>query len=396
MNYLQAIKNITTEETLHKYLVGTEEGENCDFNVNLPIKTDNSGTNTPGKIDYFGVCKLLGAFANTSGGILYLGIQEKKGVFSGIIGIDIENWEHFLKHLFEKLRSVFDPIIEGISVRRIQLANGKYVVMIICSESDYLHQLILDGQPAMFPKRIGQNVVAMTAAEIKAAFMRKDKINKIADYRRDRIDKMLAMSSDFVIKEPSVILHAIPDQSDISLKTSEWDFKQRFTYVLDRNGSGLIASNDRLCAEGIRFFTNPTRHLLITKVGGLELVCDIESAVDESIVHFGEWATHSLALISQLLVQLAIEVPTCQSWRFAMTLVGVKGKKLRRGTGMFPFTSPRSLPQNRYELDFVRLEVSTNANDLFLQMEEKYHPALESIWHEANATMSRSTTLQHV
>lgn len=396
MNYLQTIKNITTEDALQECLKGTEEGENCDFNVTLPIKTDNSATNTPGKLDYFGVCKLLGAFANTSGGILYLGVQEKKGVFSGIIGIDIENWEHFQKHLFEKLRSAFDPIIEGVSVRRIQLANGKYVVMVICPESDYLHQLILEGQPSIFLKRVGPNVVAMTAAEVTAACMRKDKINKIADFRRDRIDKMLAMPSDFVIKEPSMILHVIPDQSDISLKTSEWDFKQRFRYVLDKNGSGLIASNDRLCAEGIRFFTDPTRHLLITKVGGLELVCDIESAVEESIVHFGEWATHSLALISQLLAQLAIEVPTCQSWRFAMTLVGVKGKKLRRGTGMFPFTSPRSLPQNRYELDFVRLEASTNANDLFLQMEEKYHPALESIWHEANATMPRPITLQHV
>ena len=113
MNYFQVIKNITTEDALGDHLKGIEEGESCDFNVTLPIKIDNSATNRLDKLDYFGVCKLLGAFANTNGGILYLGVQEKKGVFSGIIGIDIENWERFQKHLLEKLRSVFDPIIEG-------------------------------------------------------------------------------------------------------------------------------------------------------------------------------------------------------------------------------------------------------------------------------------------
>lgn len=72
---------------------------------------ENSSKNKPGKLDYLGICKELGAYANTSGGFLYLGVQEKKGLFSGIVGIDIENREHFQKHLLNKLRSVFAPVI---------------------------------------------------------------------------------------------------------------------------------------------------------------------------------------------------------------------------------------------------------------------------------------------
>ncbi len=393
VEYLRVVKNIETEDELLDYLKGSEEGETCDFNVALPVKGDQSAAINSSKSDFMGVCKLLGAFANTSGGILYLGVKEKNSLFAGIVGIELDNWEQFQKHLFEKLRSVFDPVIEGIFMKRILLDNGKYVVVIICPESDYLHQLILDGQPATFLKRVGPNTVAMTAAEVTAACIKKDKINKVANYRKERIDKLLLDPSGFGIQPPCLILHAIPDQPDIVLKTSEWEFKQRFRHALDsligKDGGGLIASTDRLCAEGIRFYTDSTRHLLITKKGGIELVCNIESSVDESVIHFGEWTKHSLALISQLLAQLAIEAEACQSWRFALTLIGVKGKKLRRGVGIFPFTSNRSLPQDRYELDFIKVEASISANEMFLQIEEKYHSLLESVWHDADAEMPK-------
>src|SRR5437868_7122793 len=126
------MKNIETENELLDYLRGSEEGGTCDFNVALPVKGDQSTAINSSKLDFLGVCKLLGAFANTSGGILYLGVKEKSGLFSDIVGIEVDNWEQFQKHFFEKLRSVFDPIIEGVFIKRILLGNGKYVVVIIC------------------------------------------------------------------------------------------------------------------------------------------------------------------------------------------------------------------------------------------------------------------------
>ncbi len=391
MNYLEMIKNITTEDLLKNYLKGTEEGENCDFNVAISIKIDKSLANAPIKSDYIGICKVVGSFANTSGGILYLGVQEEKGVFTSISGIEIENWERLQKEINEKLRSVYDPVIENVFIKHLPLQSGKYVVIIGCPVSDDLHQLILEGQPVMFPKRVGPSVVGMTAGEVKVSCLKKDEVNQLINQRKERTKELLTSSSEFIVEKPSLILFAVPNQSDISLKTCEWEFEQRIRSVLNsftcENVRGIISANKRLCAEGIRFFTDSKRHLLIKKNGSLELVCDIASN-EKGIIHFGGWTKRSIALISHLLAKLTIET-SCHSWRFAMTLVGVKEKKLRRGEDIFPYTSSYSLPKDKYELDFIKIETSSNPNQIILQLNDKYHPMLESVWHDVDVTLER-------
>ena len=396
MDSFSAIKNINTENDLRNHLKGTEEDVYRDFNSYLPIKK--STTIDSNELDFFCVCKLVGAFSNTLGGIIYIGVKEKNGVFTDIIGVEIDNWERLQKDIHQKLRSVYDPIIEDVVITRIQIASDKYVNVILCPMSDDLHQLSVEGLPGAFLKRVGPNVVYMTSAEVKAAVLRKDKVNKITSYRKDRIEQLITESSEFVVKEPSLIIHVFPDQSNISLKVGEWKFKQNFRFLLNSligKAGDIINSTDCLCAEGIRFYTDSTRHLLIKKTGDIELICDMESH-EESVINFGEWAKHSLALISHLIAQLAIETK-CQSWRLGMTLVGVKGKKLMRGDGTFRFTSYRSLPKDRYYLDFIKLGAFSNSNDLLLQINERYHSMLESIWHDVNETMPEvSVSVQYV
>ncbi len=384
MNWLDKLKDVVTEDVLYSLLKGAEEGSTIDFNEYIP-KSENSN-----KEDWFGICKLAGAFVNAQGGVILLGIKEVKGTFSEVVGISIENWERFQKHIIDKLRSLYDPVIESVFLRRMQLASGKYVVMIVCPVSDNLHQLKTNGQSSMFPKRVGTDVVPMTTAEVVGICLKRNKQSEIrVEQRKERIDALIADSGDFNIKPPGWILYVVPDQSNICLKTSDWSFQQIFRALLNslvgRDG-GIVNSQYRLCSEGLIFFTDKTKHLLIKRDGGLELVCsDIEGQQD-SVICFGEWTRHSFVLLSHLLVQLSTD-SMCYSWHLAATFVGVKGKRISRGIGIFPYIAPSALPRDRYDLDFIKLEISQDQKDLVLQMEKKYYPMLEQVWNDANASM---------
>ncbi|MFA6915660.1 MAG: ATP-binding protein [Parachlamydiales bacterium] len=386
MDLIEKLKNVEDENELIKLLHKSEEGQSIDFNSYFP-KNDNTK-----KDDWFGICKLVGAFVNNLGGTILIGVEETGGIFSGICGVEIENWERIQKHIQDKLRSHYEPLIENVFFKKIKLYSGKFIVIIFCPKSKQLHQLKENGQPSIYPKRVGCDVVAMTASEIANAYKiihnEGANFSKLISSRNESLDFWLNNVNDFRIESPAFVIHAYPENENISINISEWNLQQKLEYALDsliQGNANLINSQCQLRSEGLIYYSDINRYLVVSPKGALELVLSDIEYQNGNVIAFAEWVKTSFLLVSKVLTELSL-ITDCKSWNFAISLIGVKGRKLSRGTGNFPHITTGVLPKDKYLLEFVKIDIS-GINDISSKMEKRYKSNLEKVWHDVNSPM---------
>lgn len=383
---IHRLMKITNEKDLIKNLEGVREGQFIEFNKMLDD----------------GIYRLPGAFANTNDGGIGLGISEDKGLFSAAIGITLDNLERFEKEFNDKLRSRHDKPIDGIRLNYIKLNSGKYVVIIFCPKSsDGPHQLIENGIPGMFPKRVGNSVRQMEGDEVGRAFKEKEKLPYWISERDKRLHILLNELKGISINKPSFIIHAYPDKQTYDLPTDTWEFQQKFLNVLyslkPEEAQGLLGTHYRICGDGVIYVDALSTkisgsYMLITCKGGIELVGD---ARNDQGIHLGEWTKQLFALISHVLARLGEEIDV--SWYFTMHMFGFKDRYLMQGQHPFATPSRYPLPDDAYDFDFIKIEHSTNQKEILSEINSKFGPKLKKVWNDAGISTEKlpKTAMEH-
>jgi predicted HTH transcriptional regulator len=88
------------------------ESRNLDYKRELPPLTEAGNKE---------LLKDISAFANTVGGYLIYGVDEKEGVPTEILGVEVEDFDK-LKQRFENLlRTGADPVIRGVDFHAVDV-----------------------------------------------------------------------------------------------------------------------------------------------------------------------------------------------------------------------------------------------------------------------------------
>lgn len=139
------------------------------------------------------------AFANANGGYLIFGVDEKKGIPTKIIGINIKNNN---KDLFERdvrnyLQSI-KPRIPFYRIRFIDMPDEKYIVIMLIQHdffAPYIH--LADRKNYKVYKRAGNEKAVMDYQEIKMMFTQSVSLGKEMEQgRAERVNYFLSQEDD--------------------------------------------------------------------------------------------------------------------------------------------------------------------------------------------------------
>ena len=139
------------------------------------------------------------AFANANGGYLIFGVDEKKGIPTEIIGINIKNNN---KDLFERdvrnyLQSI-KPRIPFYRIRFIDMPDEKYIVIMLIQHdffAPYIH--LADQKNYKVYKRAGNEKAVMDYQEIKMMFTQSVSLEKEMEQgRAERVNYFLSQEDD--------------------------------------------------------------------------------------------------------------------------------------------------------------------------------------------------------
>jgi hypothetical protein len=166
----------------------------------------------PSKEDKKEFLKDVSSFANTAGGEILIGIAETDGVPAEVIGVG-GNLDAEIQRLTSLLRDSIEPRIVGVSMRHVQLANGRVLVIRIPKSWNPPHA-VLHGQSRLIFVRNSAGVHQASVDEMRTLFTAgatlRDEARKFQRERLEEIHSGSGPFSNFGGEGGRMVLHIIP------------------------------------------------------------------------------------------------------------------------------------------------------------------------------------------
>jgi hypothetical protein len=276
-------------------LISAEKAESRD----LEYKREFPGKADGDKIPFLAQ---ISAFANTVGGRLLIGMEAEKGVAKECLGIDIDNPDQSLLTLEQIIRTGLSPVVVGIRIKYIKLANGKFVIIIDIPKSYAGPHCVTARDHGRFYARNSGGKYVMDVSELRRAFNdSEDAANRIRQFRLDRITSIIADETPIPLMSGCKgILHLVPFDAPRAtvrvnvieidnnltllrpLGASRWDSKLNLDGVVSFAGPREMAKRTYTqiyrngVIEAVQTFTECEGRKIIP---GSEIECDITEGV---------------------------------------------------------------------------------------------------------------------
>lgn len=150
------------------------------------------------------------AFANTRGGDLILGADEKGGVISSFVPIELEDVDDALRSLQSALTDVIEPKIPGVHLGAVEVPGGGYVVIVRTPPSFQApHRVRKTG---VFYTRTSTGIDPMDITTLRSAFLRSETaVEKIRSFRAERIEDLFQRPLPARLERYATgLLHVVP------------------------------------------------------------------------------------------------------------------------------------------------------------------------------------------
>ncbi|MBA3939589.1 MAG: hypothetical protein C0520_00100 [Sphingopyxis sp.] len=153
------------------------------------------------------------AFANSGGGDLVIGVTEDdNGDAAEVLGISRDNLDENLRRIEDQLRSCVDPRVPDFRIHRVDLPDGKVVLVLRVGASLIAPHRVTFDRSSRFYRRTNRANSDMSTAEIRQAFAAsEDTPRKIRDLHRQAL--AAAEGADMPVRlrgEPAAILTIAP------------------------------------------------------------------------------------------------------------------------------------------------------------------------------------------
>ena len=355
------------------------ESRNLDYKRELPPLTESGNKE---------LLKDISAFANTVGGYLIYGVDEKEGVPTEILGVEVEDFDK-LKQRFENLlRTGADPVIRGVDFHAVDVNGLKKMVIIKIPRSIARPHAVRIKDHFRFYGRNSSGVHQLEVEDLRRAFLESDTLaTKIRNFRTNRLSA-ISTNETFMPLQPGakIILHLIPDSSFELGK--RYGFGENWTLDLPPIYGGGFSQ--RITFDGIMTYWDDREkgfaynYTHVFNNGILEAVDTFLFHVrDEkkiiSSVAYEEQLINALKKYLVSFKKYQIELPV---W-ICLSLVGIKGYIM--GVDNFSWLSEIH-PIDRDELIIPPIKIESY--DLPAAMILK--PAFDSIWNACGYKQSRN------
>lgn len=201
LNFTRAGFDALNEDALRRFVeLQLEEGHFLDYKVAL------SGRST--KESYREFLKDITGFANASGGHLLIGVGEpEEGRDAGAQIVGVENGDDLAKDLERVAATSTEPRIPGLGIRAIQLATGRYVVLIQVPASMSRPHMVNHQGHRSFYIRHSESTLHMNSFDIREAVLSSATAEATA---RAYTDARRSKLSQWARGKPSMLLQAMP------------------------------------------------------------------------------------------------------------------------------------------------------------------------------------------
>lgn len=198
------------------------EGKSLDYKRNLPGPTDD---------DKRELLADASSFANAAGGDLVFGMDEAGGIPTAIVGIASANFDVEIQRINNILRTGLEPRLPVVETRAIEVAAGRWVLILRIQQSWIAPHRVTFRDHAKFYSRNSTGKYPLDVSELRLAFLRSEGVaNQIRRFRDDRLAKVVSRETPVpLVQGASVVVHLVPLSSSAS--TTTIDLNDRNTLV---------------------------------------------------------------------------------------------------------------------------------------------------------------------
>ena len=352
------------------------ESRSLDYKRELPPLTEAGNKE---------LLKDVSAFANTVGGYLIYGVDEKEGVPTEILGVEVEDFDK-LKQRFENLlRTGADPVIRRVDFHTVDVNGSRKVVIIKIPRSIARPHVVRIKDHFRFYGRNSSGVHQLEVEDLRRAFLESETLaTKIRNFRSDRLSA-ISTNETFMplLLGAKIILHLIPDSS--------FELGKRYDF-----GTEWISDFPPICASGwsrrITFdgimtywddrekgfaynYTHVFNNGVLEAVDAFMLQTRGERKIIPSI-GYEEKLIDALNKYLYSFKKYQIELP---AW-VCLSLLGIKGYVM--GVDTFWHDEVHSIDRDELIISPVRIESYDFPADQILK------PAFDSIWNACGCKQS--------
>lgn len=324
------------------------------------------------------------SFANSEGGDLILGIRSEQGRPVELVGVDLgaDDIDGVLLRLDQALRSNIEPMVGGVRIRPVAVADGRFVIVVRVPKSWVAPHRLKNNR--MFYARGAAGSFELDVPQLRRAFLLSDGIQKgIEGFRADRVAKIIADDTPVPIKPGlKLVVHVLPLTSFTSGRTVPAElFSDRPHDMAPPRFGGL---SWQLGLDGVTVFEvgrgdePSSAYSLFFREGRAEFVETFAQHADDGngylpSTYYEELCITSVRSAIQRLSAFDIGAPMYVGF----ALINAKGYRLGVGR-MVAFMNDRDLrPFDRQHMIFPMIEVQDATVDpsIFLR------PAFDLVWN---------------
>ena len=285
--------------------------------------------------------KDVSSFANTLGGRLYFGVEEKDGVPTKIIGVQLDNVDRFILKIDNIIRDCIEPRI-STHVHPVKIADNIYVLVVEVRKSWFSpHRVKFKGHDKFYARN-SNGAYPLDTSELRNAFISSDSVaQRIKEFKFGRITEIYDDQTPIPFSiGAKIALHFIPLDSfstdtTYKIETLLDDVSKiaplySMGYSHKYNIEGIISYASGGVKEETSSYVQVYRNGIVEVVNGNLLSCRDgqkiipSEAYEEKLLKF-------IPQIFNLQKSLGIIPPIY----VFMTLLGIKGYEMAVGIGQY-------------------------------------------------------------